>query len=36
MVDYHRHLVRQSNGDSYKPRHSYEPTVKVSSPNHWS
>jgi hypothetical protein len=32
MMDYHRRLVRQSDGDNYQPAHSYEPAVILSSP----
>ena len=32
MMDYHRRLVRRSDGDSYQPARSYEPTVILSSP----
>ena len=32
MIDYHRRLVRRSDGDSYQPACSYEPRVILSSP----
>ena len=32
MIDYHRRLVRRSDGDSYQPACSFEPMVILSSP----
>jgi hypothetical protein len=41
MMDYHRRLVRRSDGDSYEPGRSYKAAAIVSSPmvrimNYWS
>jgi hypothetical protein len=32
VMDYHRQLVRQNDGDSYQPGRSYELTVILPSP----
>ena len=32
MMNYHRRLVKQIDGDSYQPARSYEPAVILSSP----